>query len=174
MHFFFAILCCISYFLETSKRRNVFIIEWWCNYSTSRFQFQGKRKIRRLLPSQKYLKLKIFSRVNQSNKNIKNQEEENKGKHQVFFLRSYWLVDWGLVFDAITQVLDGLDTLTHNGFILTYVCTLFKNYSICRIWNLTFSTNFCPIKTDLSDNSVWPQAADFQNLSKWIIFGIFD
>ena len=85
MHFFFAILCCISYFLETSKRRNVFIIEWWCNYSTSRFQFQGNRKIRRLLPSQKYLKLKIFSRVNQSSKRIKNQEEENKGPYRVSF-----------------------------------------------------------------------------------------
>ena len=39
--------------------------------------------------------------------------------------------------------------------------TLFKNYSKCRIWLLAFSTNFCPIKTDLSGNTVWPQASGF-------------
>ena len=35
------------------------------------------------------------------------------------------------------------------------------NFSI-----LAFSTNFCPIKTDLSGNSVWPQALGFQKLAK--------
>ena len=35
------------------------------------------------------------------------------------------------------------------------------NFSI-----LAFSTIFCPIKTDLSGNSVWPQASDFQKLAK--------
>ena len=46
--------------------------------------------------------------------------------------------------------------------------TLFDNYSKCRIWNfwmLAFSTNFCPIKTDLSGNTVWPQASVFQKLA---------
>ena len=47
-----------------------------------------------------------------------------------------------------------------------YYCTLFKNYSKCRIWILAFSTNFCPIKTDLSGNTVWPQASGFQKLVK--------
>ena len=117
MHFFFAILCCISYFLETSKRRNVFIIEWWCNYSTSRFQFQGKRKIRRLLPSQKYLKLKIFSRVNQSNKRIKNQEEENKGTHQVFFCVAIGSWTGGSSLTQLRRFWRGL-TMTHDGFEL--------------------------------------------------------
>ena len=37
-------------------------------------------------------------------------------------------------------------------------CTLFKNYSKCRIGILAFSTNFCPIKINISDNTVWPQA----------------
>ena len=37
---------------------------------------------------------------------------------------------------------------------------------------LAFSTNFCPIKTDLSGNTVWPQASDFQKLAKLAIFGI--
>ena len=51
--------------------------------------------------------------------------------------------------------------------------TLFKNCSKCRIWISAFSTNFCPIKTDLSGNTDWPQALGFQKLAKWTIFGIF-
>ena len=43
---------------------------------------------------------------------------------------------------------------------------LFKNYSKCRIWILAFSTNFSPIKTDLSGNTVSPQASGFQKLAK--------
>ena len=41
------------------------------------------------------------------------------------------------------------------------------NFSI-----LAFSTNFWPIKTDMSGNSVWPQALGFQKLAKLSIFGI--
>ena len=37
--------------------------------------------------------------------------------------------------------------------------TLFENYSKCRIW--IFFTNFCPFKTDLSGNTVWPQMRYF-------------
>ena len=56
-----------------------------------------------------------------------------------------------------------------------YYITLFENYSKCRIWIfdiLAFSTSFCPIKIDLSDNTVWQQTADFQKLVKMKIFGI--
>ena len=35
-----------------------------------------------------------------------------------------------------------------------------------NLWILAFSTNFCPIKTDLSGNTVWPQASCFQKLAK--------
>ena len=35
-----------------------------------------------------------------------------------------------------------------------------------RFWILAFSTNFCPIKTDLSGNSVWPKASGFQKFAK--------
>ena len=61
-------------------------------------------------------------------------------------------------------------------FSYTYVeCfTLFENYSKCRIWILAFSINFCPIKTDMSANTVWPQASGFQKLAKWTICGIFN
>ena len=39
----------------------------------------------------------------------------------------------------------------------------------CRIWIfkiLAFSTNFCPIKIDLSGTTVWPQASGLQKLAK--------
>ena len=35
-----------------------------------------------------------------------------------------------------------------------------------NFWILAFSTNFCPIITDLSGNTVWPQALSFQKLTK--------
>ena len=35
-----------------------------------------------------------------------------------------------------------------------------------NFWILPFSTNFCRIKTDLSGNTVWPQASAFQKLAK--------
>ena len=37
---------------------------------------------------------------------------------------------------------------------------------------VAFSNNFCPIKSDLSGNTIWPQALGFQKLAK--IFGIFN
>ena len=35
-----------------------------------------------------------------------------------------------------------------------------------NFWILAFSTNFCPIKTDLSGNTVWPLASGCQKLAK--------
>ena len=47
---------------------------------------------------------------------------------------------------------------------------MFQNHqkvSFIFFWNfLAFSANFCLIKSDLSGNTVWPQAADFQKLAK--------
>ena len=43
-----------------------------------------------------------------------------------------------------------------------------------NFWILAFSTNFWPIKSDLSGNTVWPQASVFKNSPNWIIFGIFN
>ena len=47
--------------------------------------------------------------------------------------------------------------------------TLLENHSKCRIrifGILAFSTNVCTIKTDLSGNTVWPQASDYQKFAK--------
>ena len=42
--------------------------------------------------------------------------------------------------------------------------TLFENYS--KFFSFGISTTFCPIKTDLSGNTIWPQASGFQKLAK--------
>ena len=39
---------------------------------------------------------------------------------------------------------------------------------------LAFSTYLCPVKIDLSGNTVWPQASGFQKLVKMDNFGIFN
>ena len=61
-------------------------------------------------------------------------------------------------------------------FYFLFISTLFENYSKCRIWIFVlwhFSTNFCHIKTDLSGNTVWPQASGFQKLAKMDILWHF-
>ena len=40
--------------------------------------------------------------------------------------------------------------------------------------NFVIFTNFCPIKIDLSGNTVWPQTSVFLKLAKLTIFGIFN
>ena len=59
-----------------------------------------------------------------------------------------------------------MDWLTTHSRSFPVHLTLFENYSKCRIWILAVSTNFCPIKTDLSGNPVWTQASGFQKLAK--------
>ena len=39
---------------------------------------------------------------------------------------------------------------------------------------MAFFNNFCPIKSDLSGNTVWQQASVFQNLAKIDHFGTFN
>ena len=39
---------------------------------------------------------------------------------------------------------------------------------------LAFSANFCQIKANLSDNTVWPQALGYQKFVKMHLLGIFN
>ena len=55
---------------------------------------------------------------------------------------------------------------------VTLIQNVWKSHLNFRI--LPFSTNFCPIKIDLSGNTVWPQASGFQKLVNLTIFGIFN
>ena len=53
---------------------------------------------------------------------------------------------------------------------------MFENYSKCPIWIFEFwhfPPFFVPIKTDLSGNTVWPQASGFQKLAKIDLFWHF-
>ena len=49
-----------------------------------------------------------------------------------------------------------------------YVHSVWKSPKMSHLnfWILAFSTNFCPIKIDLSGKTVWPQASGFKNSSK--------
>ena len=69
-----------------------------------------------------------------------------------------------------------LDTsIANNPFVyLLHSVRKSLNMSHLSFSILAFSTIFCPIKIDLSGNTVWPQALDFQKLAKLAIFGIFD
>ena len=45
---------------------------------------------------------------------------------------------------------------------------MFENHQKCLIWIFEFW--LCPIKSDLSGNTVWPQALSFQNATFSVIF----
>ena len=49
-----------------------------------------------------------------------------------------------------------------------YSHSVWKSFKVSHLILLVFaiSVNFCPIKIDLSGNTVWPQALGFQNLVK--------
>ena len=53
-----------------------------------------------------------------------------------------------------------------NNFNLTRKCMKITQNVELKFLILAFSINFCPIKSDLSDNTVWPQALWFQKFAK--------
>ena len=76
-------------------------------------------------------------------------------------------------------------SLLHLQFSKEKVLDFYNRLSKHSVWKspkmshlkfsiLTFSTNFLPIKTYLSGNSVWPQALGFQNSPNWTIFVTFN
>ena len=57
------------------------------------------------------------------------------------------------------------------GMTLTHI--VWKLLKCLMLSSLTFSTNLCPFKTDLSSNTDWPQASCFQKLAKTDYFWHF-
>ena len=49
---------------------------------------------------------------------------------------------------------------------LLYIVWKLLQMSQLFFFFLVFSTNFCPIKIDLSGNTAWPLASGFQKLAK--------
>ena len=60
------------------------------------------------------------------------------------------------------------DTNLEYEISCTAVCIVWKLFKMSHLNFLimAFSTNFCPNNTDLSGNTVWPEASDFQKLAK--------
>ena len=69
-------------------------------------------------------------------------------------LKCYQIVPEATTTDSITTFASMV--------IRTNLGTVFENHSKCLISILAFSTNFCPFKSDLSGNTVWPQTSGFQ------------
>ena len=63
--------------------------------------------------------------------------------------------------------------LIKNTKLLSHIAWKLLKMSHLNFWILAFSTNFCPITTDLPGNTVWPQASYFQKLAKMDHFGHF-
>ena len=73
----------------------------------------------------------------------------------------------------IPAPIDVLGKICDQVSLLYIVWKLLKMSHLNFFLILAFSTNFAPVKIDLSGNTVWPQASGFQNSPKWTIFGIF-
>ena len=104
-----------------------------------------------------------------------------------FSLRHYELLSTS--FAITTQRKEGN---VFTWYVASRIYTVFENDQKCLTWIFTacqifgkllkmshlnvsiliFSINICPIKIDLSCNTVWPQASGFSNTCP--IFGIFD
>ena len=58
------------------------------------------------------------------------------------------------------------EAFTYSFFCLQHSVWKPPKMSHLSFSSLAFSTNFCPFKTDMSGNTVWPQASGFQKLAK--------
>ena len=79
---------------------------------------------------------------------------------------SHFLENWNVKIDAN-------NSNTFSIFCNIHIVWKLLKMSHLNFWNLAFSTNFCPTKTDLSGNTFWPQALVFQKLAKMDHFWYF-
>ena len=89
----------------------------------------------------------------------------------LFFIASFWAYQCNAALLSYyrTRLLT-VSTKVHTHIVWKLLKMSHFNFSI-----MAFSTTFCPIKTDLSGNTVWPQALQvFKNPPKWTILGIFN
>ena len=102
------------------------------NYVTPAFKdFLGLKKQKSVSPPKIGKNLVLTSRVKLIEETIKDNDEDIIGKTPISVIVEFHSTHnvWKLL------------KMSHSNFLI-----------------LAFSTNFCPIKTDLSGNTVWPQA----------------
>ena len=72
---------------------------------------------------------------------------------------SQWSLDWHICWQSSKK---GVQCY----FKVAAHCLKITQNVAFEFWILAFFTNICPIKIDLSGNTVWPQASGFQKLAK--------
>ena len=136
-----------------------------------------KQFLDRHLPAVKLLGKFLFSYKSQKN-HLSEMESNDIGKQHLAWItqclkipqKSLIIYLWTMVLICIFSFSAWQGVVFSHNTIYT-MHTVFQNHRKCRIWILAFSTNFCPIKTDLSGKNSWPQASGFQKLT---IFDIFN
>ena len=63
----------------------------------------------------------------------------------------------------------GISKFSENIFRCIAQCLKITQNVSFEFFNFSIFTNFCPIKVNMSGNTVWPQASGFQKLAKWTI-----
>ena len=94
-------------------------------------------------------------------------------RSQVLCLNRELLNNWTVLFiykSCDTKILQRFQ----RDFYPSHIIWKLLKMSHLKFWILAFSSNFCPFKTDLSGNTVWPQTSGFQKLAKLTIFVIFN
>ena len=78
------------------------------------------------------------------------------------FLHYFWLSNWkkGLEWFSST----GIGAWGH--FWCWHIVWKLLKMSHLNFWIVAFSTNFCPINSDLSGNTAWPLISEFQKIAK--------
>ena len=158
---------------DVSHHFGLFKLNCKTSSSSSSFVQQWKTFVSQLGEQSTHTKSKISQHkkthhLQQKHKNIKNTATPRQCKtfqdipeqHDKFSQK--WL---GVVFVTLPSILTILYDFQR---MKCYQVSVWKSPKMSHLnfWILAFSTNFWPIKTDLSGNTVWPQASGFQKLAK--------
>ena len=90
--------------------------------------------------------------------------------HNTSLSSSWWDFDMAFYYLLFYQNLEHIVVEFSPFFSLSHTVWKILKMSHLKLWILAFSTNFCPIKTDLSGITVWPQALGFQKFDKMDYF----
>ena len=98
--------------------------------------------------------------------NFRHYHDDNLTTFLTKIQLSYQLFYNSLKCNAISSKEKHLERYNLGEFDIGHIVWKSPKMSHLNFWTLAFFANFCPIKTDLSGNTVWPQASGFQKLAK--------